>query len=77
MKPLYGLSTTCKDRYKTIRNFLSDECGGKVTSLDKSVFFWAQRGFDYVFGKELRDKNSMNSDQGNFKINEFPETNER
>ena len=43
LKPLYGLSTSCKDWYKAIRDFLSEECvcvcgGGKVTSLDKSVF---------------------------------------
>ena len=42
LKPLYGLSTTCKDWYKTIRNFLSKGCGGKVASLGKSVFFWTQ-----------------------------------
>ena len=42
LKPLYGLSTACKDWYKTIRNFLSKECGGKVAALGKSVFFWTQ-----------------------------------
>ena len=26
-KPLCGLSTACKDWYRTIRNFLSEECG--------------------------------------------------
>ena len=25
-KPLYGLSTSCKDWYKAIRDFLSEEC---------------------------------------------------
>ena len=39
LKPLYGLSTACKDWYRTLRNFLIEECGGKATSLDKSVFF--------------------------------------
>ena len=30
--------------------------GGKVTSLGKSVFFWAKQGFNYEYGKEFRDK---------------------
>ena len=73
LKPLYGLSTACKDWYRTIRNFLTDECGGKVTSLDKSVFFWAQEGFSYEYGKRYRDPNNANLDQSEFKINEnFP-----
>ena len=50
-KPLYVLSTACKDRYETIRDFLAHECGGEVTSLDKSVFFWTQQGFDYGYEK--------------------------
>ena len=31
LKPLYGLSTACKDWYKTIRKFLAEECGGRLT----------------------------------------------
>ena len=38
LKPLYGLSTACEYWYKTIRNFLANEFGGNVTSLDKSAF---------------------------------------
>ena len=62
LKPLYGLSTSCKDWYETIMNFPSEECGGKVTSLDKSVF-WTQQGFRYNYGKDFRDKNLINSNQ--------------
>ena len=55
LKTLYGLSTACKDWYKTIRNFLASECGGGGdTSLDKSVFCWAQRDFDYGYGVGFR-----------------------
>ena len=39
LKPLYGLSTACKGWYKTIRNFLIDECGGKIASLGKGRVF--------------------------------------
>ena len=49
LKPLYGLSTACKGRHKTIRNLLANECGGKATSLDKSVFSRAQK-IDYDSG---------------------------
>ena len=70
IKPLYGLSTACKDWYSTIRNFLTDECGGKVTSLDKSVFFWTQEGFSYEYGRKYRDPNKTNLDKNEFKVNE-------
>ena len=43
LNPLYGLSTACKEWCETIRDFLAKECVGKVTSLDKSVFFWTQK----------------------------------
>ena len=45
LKPLHGLSTSRKDWYRTIWNFPIEECGGKVASLDKAVFFWAKGGF--------------------------------
>ena len=53
------------------------ECGCRVTSLGKSVFFWTQQVFSYGYGKELRDKNLLNLDQWILKINEFFETNEK
>ena len=77
LKPLYGLSTACKDWYKTIRNFLSKECGEKATSLDKSVCFWTQQDFGYEYGKGFMGKNWSNLDHGIFKINEFFETKEQ
>ena len=40
------------------------------------MFCWAQRGSDYEYGEEFRDKNSTNSDQGNFEINDFFGSNE-
>ena len=52
-KPLYGLSTECKDWYKTIRNFLSEECRAEVTSLGKSVFFWTHQNFKYEYGRDF------------------------
>ena len=70
LKPLYGLSTACKDWYRTIRNFLTDECGGRVTSLDKSVFFWAQEGFSYEYGRRHRAPNKANL-ENEFKVNEI------
>ena len=69
---MYALSTSCKDWYKTIRNLLSVECGGEVTSLDKSVSFWTRQSFKYEYGRDVRDKNPMNLDQGVFEINDFP-----
>ena len=46
LKPLYGLSTACKDWCETILDFIAQECGAKVTSLDKWVFFRTQQGSD-------------------------------
>ena len=78
LKPLYGLSTACKDWYRTIRNFLTDECGGKVASLDKSVFFWTQEGFSYEYGRKFRDPNKTNLDKNEFKVNgNFPNEDKR
>ena len=70
LKPLYGLSTACKDWYRTLRNFLIEECGGKVTSLDKSVFFWTKEGFSYDYGRNYRDPNRANLDNNEFKAND-------
>ena len=50
LKHLYGLSTDCKDWYKTIRVVPAIEFGGGVTSLDKSVCFWTKKGFEYGYG---------------------------
>ena len=33
---------------------------GEVTSLDKSVFFWTQKGLDYGYGVGFRDENTSN-----------------
>ena len=55
-KPLYGLSTPCKDWYRTVRNLLSEECGGKATSLGESVFFRTHRNFKYEYERDFRDK---------------------
>ena len=46
------------------------ERGAGVTSLDKSVFFWTQQGFDYGYGVKFRDPNPPNLDKGILKINE-------
>ena len=67
LKPLYGASTVCKDRYNAIRDSLSNELGRYVTSLDKSVFFWTKHGFGY--GGGFRDPNSPNLDKGILKVN--------
>ena len=73
LRPLYGLSTACKDWCKTIRDFLIYECGGKATSLDKSVFFWAQEGFSYEYGRRYRDPDKTNLGKNEFKVNKnFP-----
>ena len=67
LKPLYGLSTACEDWYKSIRDFLPNECvlgGWGVTSVDKSVFFRTQQGYDYGYGGGFRDPNSPNRDKG-------------
>ena len=45
LKPLYGLSTACKDRYATIRDFIPNEFGGKATSFGKSVFLLGSTRF--------------------------------
>ena len=77
-KALYGLSTVCKGWYRTIRNFLTDECGGEVTSLDKSVFFWAKEGFSYGYGRRYRNPNQANLDKNEFKANgNFPKEEKR
>ena len=49
LKPLFGLSSACKDWCETIRDFLARECGVEVTSLDKSVFLRTQQEFGYVY----------------------------
>ena len=75
LNPLYGLSTACKDWYETIRDFLSNECvGWGVTSLDKSVFFRTQQGFDYCYGEGFRGKNTPNLYKGILKVGENFET---
>merc|ERR1712112_657617 len=68
----------CMDWYRTISNFLTDECGGKVASLDKSVFFWTQEGFSYEYGRRYRDPNKNNIGKNEFKVNEnFPNEEKR
>ena len=42
--------------------------GGGVASLDKSVFFWTQQGFNYGYGAKFRDPNSPNIDKGILKV---------
>ena len=69
-KPLYGLSTSCRDWYRAIMDFLLGEWRGKVTALGKSVFFWAQQGFEYEYVEEFRGKNPLNLGHGIFKIND-------
>ena len=64
LKLLYGLSTAGKDWCETMRDFLENERGGEVTTVDKSVFFWTQQGFGYGYEKKLRDSNSPNIDNG-------------
>ena len=72
IKPLYGLSTACRDWCEAIRDFLENVCvcvGGVVTSVGKSIFFWDQQGFGYGYGGEFRDPNSANLDKGILKAN--------
>ena len=59
LKPLYGLSTACKDWCKPIRDFL-EKSAGEVTSLDKSVCFWTRQVFDYGYGGEFRGTDPPN-----------------
>ena len=49
LRPLYGMSTSCKGSYETIRDFLAGECGGEVTSLGKSVSYRIQHGLEYGY----------------------------
>ena len=60
-----------------MRNYLTQECGGKCTTLDKSVLFWAQKGFGYEYGTGLRDKDIANLDKNIFKAHESFETEEK
>ena len=53
------------------------ECGGKVTSVDKSVFFWTHQGFGYGYGKGFRGQNTPNLGNGILKVGEGFETRER
>ena len=43
---------------------------GGVTSIDKALFFWAQQGFGYGYGRGFRDQNTPNLDKGILKVNE-------
>ena len=77
LKPLYGLSTACKDWYKTIRDFLAKECGPDVTSVNESVFSPTQQGFDYGYGVKFRDPNLPHPDIGILKVNDNFETDDK
>ena len=48
-----------------------------VTSLDKSVFFWAKQGFGYGYGEGFRDQNTPNLDNGLLKLGGYFETSEQ
>ena len=48
--------------------------GGEVTSLDKSVFFWTQKGFEYGYGMCFRDTNTPNIDKAILRGDEDFET---
>ena len=54
LKPLYGISTDCKDCCATIRDYRAKGCGWGVSSMDRSVFPWTQQGFSYIYGNEYR-----------------------
>ena len=43
--------------------------GGEATLLDKSVFFWAKKEFNYAFGKCPTDKCAGYNDKGIFEAN--------
>ena len=60
-----------------IKNFLTDECGGNATSLDKSVFFRTQEGLSYEYGRKFRDQNRSNLGENEFKVNEIPPSGEK
>ena len=55
--PMNKLEKREENKEKLVRNFLTQECGGKCTALDKSVLFWTQKGFGYEHGAGFRDKN--------------------
>ena len=71
------MGTDCKDWYKTIRNFLSSECGGGANSIDKTVFLSDSTKFGYEYGVGFRDKNTSNLDHGILKVEENFETGEQ
>ena len=73
---MYGLSTDGKDWNGNIRNLLSNECGGKTSSLGKSALFWTHENFDYEYGVGFRDKNTSNLDHGVLTVGENSETDE-
>ena len=53
LKPLYGLSTDCGDWYKTIQDFLADECfgGGCVLPWIHRYSFGLNKGLGMVMGR--------------------------
>ena len=44
LKPLYGLSTACKDWCETIRDFLAEVCGAHVTQWINRYSFGLNKG---------------------------------
>ena len=67
-KPLYGLTTSCKEWYLKIGDFLVN-LGWVVALLDKAVFFW---GSDDCFTvpEKVGSANALNNERGVFEINE-------
>ena len=74
LNPLYGAITACKDWRGAIRDFLAEEFGWGVTSLGKSVFFWAQQGFGYGYWEKFRGPNLANLGKCILKANGNVET---
>ena len=64
LKPLYGLSTVCKEWYLALRDDIVKDLGWKVTARDKSGFIRAASDCDYNFSKGSMGKCFGNNENG-------------
>ena len=62
---------------RLLKNFLTHECGGKGTTMDKSVLFWTRKVFGYNYGAGFRDRNPANLNNNELRANEDFETEEK
>ena len=56
VRPLYGLSTVCKEWYIALKRAMVKDTGGEATSRDKSVFVLDDSDCDSNTGEGLRGK---------------------